>query len=81
MPSNTVTSHTALRLYAIAHDKAERNVGKDVFAFQNNVVKHALVAVEIIHLVNAQDEDMDPGKFRALLFDLQMLNMEQYNVV
>lgn len=75
----SVTSHTALRLYAIAHDKAVTNIGEDVFAFQNDTVKHALVAVEIINLVNTQDDDIDSAKVRRLLFDLTLFNNEQYN--
>lgn len=74
------TTH-ALRLYTLAHEKAVKNVGEKVFAFQNDQVKHALVAVEIIHVVNAQDESMDGDKFRALLFDLTMLNSDQYGIV
>ena len=69
---------SALRLYNLAHENAVKAIGKDVFAFQNDTVKHALVAVEIIHLVNGQDDDMDSVKVRRLLFDLTLFNNEQY---
>jgi hypothetical protein len=73
-----VNNSTALRLYVLAHERAERNIGKDVFAFMNDLVKQALTAVEIIHIVNAQDEDMDAQKLRELLLNLSLLNAEQY---
>jgi hypothetical protein len=72
------TSSSALRIYALAHDYAVKAVGKDVFDFQNDLVKHALVAVQIIYLVGAQDEDSPAEKRLDLLFDLQCLNGEQY---
>lgn len=77
--TTTATNHSALRLYSVAHETAVTKVGKDVFGFQNDIVKHALVAVEIVNIVNAQDDDADSTKVRQLLFDLAMLNAEQYN--
>lgn len=78
MIATKVTSSSALRLYALAHERAVAKIGKDVFAFQNNTVKHALTAVEIIHLVNDQDEDSPAEKRCELLFNLSLLNGEQY---
>jgi hypothetical protein len=68
----------ANRLYALAHEKAVAIVGKDVFAFQNDTVKHALVAVQIIHIVNGQDEDSPAEKRCDLLFSLSLCNAEKY---
>ena len=76
----TVTNATkrAARLYSLAHDKAMKNIGPDVFRFQNDIVKHALVSVEIINIVNAQDEDSNSKVVRELLFDMSRLNAELY---
>lgn len=75
MSASTTSAH---RLYILAHDRAMKRVGPDVFRFQNDVVKHALVAVEIAAIVDGQDEDADPKKVLALLADMLRANTEMY---
>ena len=73
--ANSTAAH---RLFVLAHDRAMKKVGPDVFRFQNDVVKHALVASEIAIIVDGQDEDADPKKVLALLSDMLRENNEMY---
>jgi len=75
---STHSTSKADRLYNLAHNNAVKAIGADVFRFQNDVVKHALVSVEIINIINAQDEDRNSDVVRELLFDLSRINANLY---
>lgn len=74
----TTTTSSAHRLFNLAHDRAMKRVGPDVFRFQNDVIKHALVAAEIAVMIDGQDEDADPKKVLALLAEMLRENAEMY---
>lgn len=69
---------TAARLYNLAHDRAMKTIGPDVFRFQNDIVKHALVSTEILNILNTQDEDMPADRMRELMFDMTRYNAQHY---
>lgn len=72
------TTPTAIRLYNLAHAQAMTKVGKDVFRFQNDTVKHGLVAAEIVNVILAQDEDIDPARVLQLMADMAQENAAMY---
>lgn len=74
--TNAITK--AERLYNLAHDTAMKRIGGDVFRFQNDTVKHGLVAAEIINIINAQDEDSNARVILELLFNMTRINAEMY---
>lgn len=73
-----MTNTTASRLHILACERAMKKIGPDVFRFQNDIIKHALVAAEIAIIIDGQDEDADPKKVLALLSDMLRQNNEMY---
>jgi hypothetical protein len=63
-----------IRLYRIARDNAERNIGKAIFDFQPKVIQRALVAEEILAIINAQDDDISDARIREMTNALWQIN-------
>lgn len=59
------------RLFDITVANAKRAIGPEIFAFQPLVIQKALVAREILTVLNAQDEDIvADARIRALALAL-----------
>ena len=52
---------------------AIKAVGKEVFLFQNSVIQRALIASEILTLVNAQDDDVPDARVRQIALTLDTM--------
>lgn len=70
------TSHDKnLRLWKIAFANAKDAIGPAVFDFQPVAIQRALIAEQIVTLVNAQDDDEVPdARVREMLNILDQIN-------
>jgi hypothetical protein len=78
--TNTADTRTAvtqsdkdIRLFRIAVANAERNIGKAIFDFQPEVIRKALVASEILTIVNGQDDELSDSSVRRLAGALEAI--------
>lgn len=67
------TDSNFVRLFKLAVARAERKVGQSVFDFQPLVIRKALVASEILTIVNEQDDDVTDAKVRTLALVLDSM--------
>lgn len=63
---STDPCNSAQRLFGIAVKNAKNAIGAPVFDFQPQVIKKALVAAEILTLINGFDEDTADERVRYL---------------
>jgi hypothetical protein len=56
-----------LRLFRIASDRAEKKIGTEVFLFLQASLRKALIAQEILVLINEQDEDTSDARVREMV--------------
>ena len=61
---------TTARLFRVAVDRAVEKIGKNVFCFQQPPIQQALVAQEILILVNSQDDDVSDARVRQMVQEL-----------
>jgi hypothetical protein len=66
------------RLYSIALDRAQGQISNQVFHFLPEAVRRALVAEQILILVNSQDEDTADSRIRNLVHALHQVNQEVF---
>jgi hypothetical protein len=65
-----------LRLYKLAVQAAYDAVGKQVFEFQPVVIQRALIAEQILTLVDSQDEAVSDARVRQMVSGLNAYNSQ-----
>lgn len=62
-----------IRLFRVAVERAKKSVGEAVFNFQNNVIQRALIAAEVLSLLNEQDDSISDARVREMALVLDSL--------